>query len=172
MTSAPIIDTGSIRLRPYRMSDLEPLWEFFQSPRAAYVDGPANRTHLWYGFASEAGSWGLLGQGGWSIETADGALAGQVAVTQPPRFPEREIGWILFDGFEGRGIAYAAAKAARDWAFESIEGCDTLVSYITPQNVRSIALAKRLGATHDPQAALPEGETAAETVVYRHRRAA
>ena len=43
------------------------------------------------------------------------------------------------------------------------------MSYITPENDRSVALAKRLGAIHDPEAALPEGETPADTVVFRHR---
>ena len=163
MTQAPVITTERLRLRPHRMSDMDAFWAFFQSARAQYVDSPKNRTHLWYGFASEVGSWELQGQGGWAIETRDGALAGQVAVAQPPHFAERELGWILFDGFEGKGIAYEAAAAARDYAFETI-GADTLVSYIDNRNARSIALAKRLGAFEDAAAARHD----AGDVVYRH----
>ncbi|BBU58844.1 hypothetical protein KU6B_51090 [Mameliella alba] len=52
------------------------------------------------------------------------------------------------------------------WAWA--QGWSTLVSYIHPDNTRSRALAERLGAVHDPNAQLPEGETAQETLVYRH----
>ena len=44
-------------------------------------------------------------------------------------------------------------------------GFQTLVSYITPGNDRSIALAERLGAAPDPDAPLPEGFQVAETVL-------
>ncbi len=164
MTEAPIITTARLRLRPHRMSDMDAFWDFYQSPRAGYVDAPKNRTHLWYGFASEVGSWALLGQGGWAVETHDEQLIGQVAISQPPHFPELELGWILFDGFEGQGYAHEAAKAARDYAFVVLDA-PTLVSYIDKNNARSIALAKRLGATLDPAAAVYDPVD----LVYRHQ---
>ncbi|WP_428927822.1 GNAT family N-acetyltransferase [Marinibacterium sp. SX1] len=167
MTAAPIIDTARTRLRPHVLSDMEAFWDFFQSPRAEYVDGPSTRTHLWYGFASETGSWALCGHGGWAIETRDGALAGQVCISQPPHFPELELGWILFDGFEGRGLAFEAASAARDYAFAAL-GVPTLVSYIDRRNTRSCHLAERLGAVVDPEAKSYDDAD----VVYRHRPAA
>ncbi len=163
---APTIETPRLRLRHHRIEDLEVFATFYASDRAIYVDPPRNPSHLWYGFASEVGSWSLVGQGGWAIETHDGALVGQVAITQPPHFPEREIGWTAFDGFEGKGLVFEAASAALAWAWD--QGFDTLVSYIDPKNQRSIALATRLGAVHDPDAALPLGDTAEDTVVYRH----
>lgn len=150
MTTAPIISGATVRLRPHVMADMDAFWDFFQSDRSGYVSKPDTRTHLWYGFASEVGSWALTGMGGWAIEV-DGALAGQVAVTHPPHFPETEIGWILFDGFEGRGIAYEAAALALDYTRQTIRPA-SLVSYIDARNARSIALAKRLGAIHDPDA--------------------
>ena len=58
-------------------------------------------------------------------------------------------------------------KAALQWAWEN--GFETLVSYITPGNDRSVALAERLGATPDATAPRPDGESASETLVYRHR---
>jgi RimJ/RimL family protein N-acetyltransferase len=167
MTTAPIIQTARLRLRGHVLSDMAAFAAFFASDRAVYIGKPKNRAHLWYGFASEVGSWPLMGHGGWAVETRDGALAGQVAITKPPHFPETEIGWTLFEGFEGKGLAQKATSAALCWA-EASGKFDTLVSYITPENGRSIALAKRLGATHDATAALPDGETAQDTVVYRH----
>lgn len=160
--SAPVLNTPRLRLRPHVHSDMEPFWAFFQSPRAQYVDSPKNRTQLWYGFASEVGSWDLCGHGGWAVEI-DGQLAGQVAITHPPHFPEREIGWILFDGFEGQGYAAEAAQAALDWAWSDLKA-DTLVSYINARNTRSRALADRLGAVLDGDAATYDSAD----VVYRH----
>ena len=162
MTTAPVITGDIVRLRPHVMADMEPFWDFYRSDRAAYVTAPQNRTHMWYGFASEVGSWALTGMGGWAVEV-DGQLAGQVAVIHPPHFPETELGWILFDGFEGRGIGFEAASLALDYTRHTIKPT-SLVSYIDARNTRSIALAERLGATHDPRAETFD----AEDVVYRH----
>ena len=163
---APVIETPRLRLRPHRMDDMEAFWAFYQSPRAAYMGAPGSRTHLFYGLSSEVVSWDWMGHGGWAIDTRDGDFIGQVAITQPPHFPEREIGWTLFESTEGKGYATEAASAALAWAWD--QGFDTLVSYIHPDNIRSCRLAERLGAERDPGAPLPKGETADETVVYRH----
>lgn len=165
--SAPVIDTPRLRLRGHVMADMDAFEAIFASKRSQYMGRPRNRTHLFYGFASEVGSWDLMGHGGWAIETRDGALVGQVAITQPPHFPEPEIGWTLFEGCEGQGFATEAAEAALDWARTTLKPT-SLVSYIHPDNARSIALAERLGAVQDPDADLPLGETPDETVVYRH----
>ncbi|WP_299778816.1 GNAT family N-acetyltransferase [uncultured Roseobacter sp.] len=159
---APTLQTDRLILRPHVMDDMEPFWTFYQSPRARYMDQPRNRTHFWYGFASEVGSWALMGMGGWAIEV-DGRIAGQVAVTQPPHFAETELGWLLFDGFEGRGIAFEAGELALGYARQQIQPT-SLVSYIHRDNTRSIALAKRLGAAHDPAAKAHD----AEDLVYRY----
>lgn len=164
---APTLHTPRLTLRPHVLTDMEPFWDFHQSDRAAYVGRPRTRTHQWYGLASEVGSWDLVGHGGWGVDLHDGTLIGQVAITHPPHFPETEIGWILFGGSEGQGYATEAAMAALHWAWTDL-GATTLVSYIHPANARSRALAERLGAVHDPAAQLPEGETASETLVYRH----
>lgn len=166
--SAPVIETARLRLRGHVISDMMSFWDFFQTDRAVHVTPPKNLTHLFYGLASEVGSWDLMGHGGWAVETREGDLMGQVAITHPPHFPEREIGWILFDGFEGQGYAAEAAGAALDWAWSDF-GADTLVSYIHPDNARSIALAERLGAVPDAAAQLPDGEGPDETIVFRHR---
>lgn len=159
---APILETPRLRLRPHVLSDMDAFAAFYEGVRAGFMDAPNNKTHLWYGFASEVGSWDLVGFGGWAIETKEGQLIGQVAITQPPHFAEREIGWILFDGFDGQGYATEAATAALLWAWE--QGMDTLVSYIKNSNDRSIALATRLGAVLDSSAETYD----ANNLVYRH----
>ena len=163
MQQAPVISTERLRLRPHVVSDMDAFWEFYQSGRARYMDCPTNRTHLWYGFSSEVGSWELCGWGGWAVETHAGDLLGQIALTQPPHFPELELGWLLFDGFEGHGYAFEAASAALGYAF-TVMDVDTLVSYIDRNNARSIALAERLGAFEDKAAARYDASDA----VFRH----
>jgi RimJ/RimL family protein N-acetyltransferase len=79
-------------------------------------------------------------------------------------FPEKELGWLLYEGFEGKGYATEAARAMRDWAFGP-GGLASLVSYFDPENARSMAVAQRLGAVLDPDAPVQD----AGDVVYRHR---
>lgn len=165
MTNAPVLDGETLRLRPHHIDDMPGFWTFFQTPRAKFMDRPATQSDLWFGFASDVGSWALTGMGGWAIETHDAKLAGQVAISKPPHFAETELGWFVLDGFEGRGIAYEAAQLALTYAWDTIRPT-SLVSYIDAQNVRSIALAKRLGARLDDGAATHD----AADVVYRHRR--
>lgn len=145
---------------------MEAFWAFYQSPRAQMMDRPQTKTHLWYGFASETGSWALVGMGGWAVDLND-EIIGQITVTQPPHFAEPEIGWMLFDGFEGQGYAFEAAELALSYSRQSIKPT-SLVSYIDAANTRSIALAKRLGGVLDDSAEKHD----AEDVVYRYEVAA
>lgn len=161
---APVIETERLRLRPQRLEDFEPLAALYASGRSAFIGGPLPRAKVWYGFAADTGCWDLRGYGAWSVEEKDtGALVGQVGLNHPPHFAEREIGWILHDGYEGRGYAFEAASAARAYAYGTA-GWTTAVSYIDPANTRSIALAERLGARPDPEA--PRHHP--DDIVYRH----
>ncbi|MFP7671973.1 GNAT family N-acetyltransferase [Marivita sp. S0852] len=165
--TAPVIETPRLRLRPHIASDLDALCDLFETDRSRYMGGPLPRKLVWRWIASEVAMWDLMGHGSWGITAQDGTFLGQVGIMRPPHFPECEIGWTLLDHAEGKGYASEAARAALDWAWA--HGFDTLVSYIHPANARSVALAERLGAVHDPHAALPEGDTAEDTHVYRHR---
>ncbi|MFY0636153.1 MAG: GNAT family N-acetyltransferase [Vannielia sp.] len=169
MTTAPTIETERLCLRPYRIEDFEPLAALMASEWSEHMGGPFGREESWAYFASEVAMWALRGHGGWSVDLKDGTLAGQVSLNRMAHWPEVELGWTIWPEMQGKGIAFEAATAARDWAFGP-GGLSTLVSYIAPENARSIALAKRLGARHDISAPLPTGETEADTHVYRHPR--
>lgn len=166
MTAAPIITTARLRLRGHTLADLEQLCDLFETERAVHMGGPIPRKQAWRWMASEIAMWDLMGHGAWGIETTAGEFLGQVGLLKPPHFPEVELGWTLLAHAEGKGYAFEAAMGAMLWAWD--QGFETLVSYIDPANTRSIALAERLGAVHDPDAAFPDGETSEETVVYRH----
>lgn len=168
MTTAPTISTERLTLRHHVMSDFAPLHAVLCGGRARYMGGPFSLKDSWQTIAAETGSWSLLGHGSWAIErTEDGVLVGQVGINRPAHYPEAEIGWMLCSGFEGNGYITEAASAVLDWAWSQM-GVTTLVSYITPGNEKSVLVAKRLGAKQDAKAALPEGETPADTLVYRH----
>lgn len=169
---APTLTTDRLTLRAHVMDDFAPLYDLFASNRAIYMGGPVAAKEMWYSIAAEVGSWQLKGFGSWGVvRNSDGAFMGQIGINQPHHFPEPELGWVLLEEFEGHGYAAEAAARARDWYWDNTDA-QSVVSYITPGNTRSEALATKLGATRDPDAPLPEGETPAETAVYRHGRAA
>ena len=168
-TAAPTLITDRLRLRAYRLTDFEAFADFYASPRSQYADGPVARDVAWVRFAAGAGAWSLAGYGGWIIELRkDNAAIGTVSLNHPAHVDnEPELGWLLWDGYEGQGYASEAALAGRQFAFEQL-GWDTLVSYISPENKASIRLAKRMSAVLDQKSTdLMEGE---DTHVYRHSR--
>ncbi len=121
----------------------------------------------WRAFGHIIGMWVMRGYGQfvYCLKGSDEAL-GMVGPWHPVDWPEREIGWHVWTAeAEGKGYAFEAASAARDYAFGAL-GWDTAVSYIDPANDRSIALALRLGARRDTEAATPHPEE--PTLVYRH----
>lgn len=124
-----------------------------------------SRSAAWKEFASAIGLWELKGYGAWSIEDREsGAYLGETGIFHPTHFPEAELGWTLMEHAEGRGIAFEAATEVRAYAY-SEAGLRTLVSYIAPENQRSIRLAERLGARIDHDARRPANDPC---LVYRH----
>jgi RimJ/RimL family protein N-acetyltransferase len=76
-----------------------------------------------------------------------------------------ELGWALLPTHWGFGYASEAAAAIRDWAYEC-RPIDLLVSLISPKNVRSQRVARRIGAR--PTETVTPAHTVQETVVWRH----
>ncbi len=93
-----------------------------------------------------------------------GECVGQVGINHGPLFPEKELGWLVYEAAEGFGYATEAAAALRDWANQAL-GLTGLVSYIDLENRASIKVAERLGAILDPQALKQDPGD----LVYRHR---
>lgn len=168
---SPVIETERLRLRRPEPRDAGAMVRFLTSRRAAGIGGPHGAGRAWRSFAAELGHWDIHGFGMFAVteRTGDDAALGLVGPWFPIDWPETEIGWMMFEGAEGRGIAFEAARAAIDHAFGDL-GWDTAVSYIAPDNARSIRLAERLGARRDPEAAVPDPDK--PCLVYRHPRPA
>lgn len=150
MTKVPVnvprIETEDLILRGYCELDFDAMAAFGASPRAAFVGGPQTRWDCWRAFMAGIGHWVLRGYGMWMIEHREsGKVAGRVGMIYNDGWDEPELGWHIYDGFEGRGLAYQATLAARSYAARH-QGLDGVISYIDADNTRSIRLAKRLGA--------------------------
>lgn len=161
-----MLETERLILRKPCAADWPSVKEFFMSDRAQYVGGPYTLGKAWRQFAAEIGHWDMLGFGMFTVVEKSGqAPIGLVGAWCPEDWPETEIGWFVFAGAEGKGYAFEAAQAAVAHAWDDL-GWDTIVSYIAPENTRSIALATRLGATLDPDAPQPKPDQ--PCLVYRH----
>jgi RimJ/RimL family protein N-acetyltransferase len=104
------------------------------------------------------------------LERGSGRWIGRVGPWRPEGWPGNEIGWGLVRDAWGYGLAREATIAATDWALDALGWAD-FIHCIDPGNVRSIALATRLGSRPRGRATLPAplgqdvdlyGQTAAE----------
>lgn len=151
-------------LRPPAARDGEAYIAFYASERSAFSGGPMPRQCAWKAWCAEFGHWEMRGYGMWSVTTKDDDSAlGVVGCWYPDGHPEPEIAFLMWEGGEGKGYAFEAAMAARAWAYETLNWT-TAVSSIVPGNDRSIALAKRMGATLDMNA----DKEFDDDLVYRH----
>ncbi|QIE47592.1 GNAT family N-acetyltransferase [Pseudohalocynthiibacter aestuariivivens] len=143
----PTVDTPDLILRGYREADFDAIAAFGASERARFVGGPHDRWACWRSFLAGVGHWGLRGFGMWVVEhRSSGQVAGRVGMILNDGWHEPELGWHIYDGFEGLGLAFQAAHAARAYAAQH-QGLDQVISYINAENSRSVRLAHRLGAT-------------------------
>lgn len=150
LTHCPTITTARLTLRGPQTQDFDPIADFYaDETRSKGFGGPLPRNEAWRWWASMIGHWHLRGYGFWTVTDTDTAeIYGIVGLWNPDGWPEPELGWVMFDAAEGKGIAYEAATAIRDYAYKTL-GWATLSSNIIPGNTRSIALAERMGAVHE-----------------------
>ncbi len=147
----PVIETERLVLREPREADFPAMLAFNDSPRAAFVGGGALRQQVWRGLLANIGLWALRGHGFFSVDTKAGDFIGRIGVLFHDGWDEPELGWHLFDGYEGQGYCVEAARAARA-DYHARLSARPLISYIDPANAKSEAVARRLGA-------VPERET-------------
>ncbi len=162
-TPAPTLTTDRLVLRGPEARDLAAFVDFFaRSPRNRH--NRFDDAGAWRLFAAVIGHWHLRGWGMWTLATPDDTPAGLVGCLQFAEWPEPEIAWFVWDGFEGRGFATEAARAARTCAYGRF-GWTTAVSYIDADNAASVRVAEKLGARIEPGAPHPGTDP---TLVWRH----
>lgn len=149
MTAAlavPVLTTPRLTLRAPRPDDVAAVVAFYASDRARYIGGPVPEAEARGYLDRSAANWAARGYGWWIVEhRATGRVAGRCGIGHPDGTDTLELGWQVYDGFEGQGIAHEAAIAALAHA-QGAWGMRGIVSMIHPDNLRSRRLAARLGA--------------------------
>jgi RimJ/RimL family protein N-acetyltransferase len=161
----PTLETKRLILREWRESDLANFAAFKMNKEAArFVTSFDSIGQCWREMAYIAGHWLLRGFGMWSIELKEtGENIGHCGNYYPHEWPEPEIGWAIFPGYQQQGYAHEAAKAALRYARTEL-GWTTAISLIANENAASIALAKKLGAV----AERPFHYRNTDCTIYRH----
>jgi len=147
----PVLETERLILREPREADFSAMLAFNDSPRASFVGGGRDRQWVWRGLLANIGHWVLRGYGLYSVDTKAGEFIGRIGMIYHDGWDEPELGWHLFDSYEGRGFAVEAARAARA-DYHARISTHPPISYIDPENARSEALARRLGAAPEREA--------------------
>lgn len=160
----PVVETERLILRGPAFKDLDAMATFFAGTRSRFVGGPKTRHETWRGLIGMLGHWQIRGYGVWMLEEKTSAQpVGAFGIINHEGWDEPELAWHLYDGFEGKGFAQEGARAARNYAAKTW-GITAPISYINPDNARSVALATRLGAGFER-----EGSVLGRAChVYRH----
>jgi RimJ/RimL family protein N-acetyltransferase len=161
------LETERLVLRPLTLADLDDMARFVADPETmrfigeggAHTREQARATIEWMMDTLERQGFGQLG----AERKEDGVLIGRAGlnVWNPENWTitrldeaqgpvEIEIAYLFGREYWGRGYATEAATAIRDWALRDL-GFERLIALIYPDNVRSIAVARKLGMK-------PEGE--------------
>lgn len=167
LAGTPTLDTERLHLRAPGPQDAEAFIRYYATERSQFTGGPMTKRQAWNFFGTELGHWILNGFGMFTVTRhGDDTALGIVGHWYPNTWPEKEVGWVLFDKADERqGIAREAAEACIAHAWHTLKW-DSIVSYISPGNDASVALAERLGATRDVTAATPNPDD--PCLVYRH----
>jgi [ribosomal protein S5]-alanine N-acetyltransferase len=153
-----ILETPRLVFREYDATDAEAAFEIYGDPVVMEFIGPSNVTESvaqqrerliairakHRAFGEPFGAFAL-------VERATGELVGTGLLKPLPdangaNTEDIEIGWHLVRRCWGRGFATEAGRALATRGFERLP-LDTLNIVIHPGNERSVAVARRLGAT-------------------------
>jgi RimJ/RimL family protein N-acetyltransferase len=160
----PDIHTARLHLRPWRASD-RPLFAALNADPKVMEHFPSTLTRE----ASDA----MLdrveahivqhGFGPWAVEIPNVTeFAGFIGLAVPsfevPFAPTVEVAWRLARAYWGKGYATEGAKATIDFAFSHLK-LPQVVAFTVPQNLRSIAVMKRLGMRYAGEFNHPEVAT-------------
>lgn len=148
--------TDRLILRPPKPADFPAFQAYFMSDRARFTGGSADPILAWNRFCVTLGHRIMRGYGVLTIlNRATGQPIGAAGPFFPEGWPEPEIAWQIWSAkAEGKGYACEAVLAARTHAAETL-GWSQPASLIAPDNLRSQALAQRLGCHREGDFAHP-----------------
>ncbi|MEZ5893814.1 MAG: GNAT family N-acetyltransferase [Parvularculaceae bacterium] len=147
-----VIETKRLRLRPPEPEDCDAHIEMMLDPAVAatlFPGGkPTTRAEQWRSFATILGHWRMRRFGFFSVEIKEtGEWIGRVGPWMPEGWPALECGWTIASKHWGKGYAPEAAIAATRWTFDRFPELERIISVIAPSNVKSQAVAAKIGET-------------------------
>ncbi|MFJ5119239.1 GNAT family N-acetyltransferase [Kitasatospora sp. NPDC088548] len=176
----PELRTDRLVLRDWREADLGPWAAMNADPEVReHFPGVLTREQSEASAARFQADLDQRGWGWWAVEVvATGEFIGFTGldpVDDGMPFTGVEAGWRLARSSWGHGYATEAALAVVDFGFEAL-ALPELLAVTTATNLRSQAVMRRLGMTHDPaedfdDPDVPEGPLR-RNVVYRLVRGA
>lgn len=162
-------ETARLVAREYELSDAEAAFEIYGDPEVMEFIGPTNVTvsvaEQRDQLATIRAKYGAMGEpfGAFAlVERATGELIGTGLLKPLPDADGKntndiEIGWHVARRCWGRGFATEVGRALATRGFDRLS-LDTLNIVIHPGNTRSVAVARRLGASFKGRTNLYYGE--------------
>ena len=157
-----MIETERLNLRSLKVTDYTALCVLFEDPEVmkSSIGGAktSEEVRAWLFREIERSKNGsgieLLAVESKSTATAIG-YCGLTQFSDIDGATEIEIGYRLIRKYWGNGYATEAAGAVRDYAFTVLK-LDRLVALIEPVNIRSIAVAQKIGMSYEKEILLKE----------------
>ncbi|WP_051377566.1 GNAT family N-acetyltransferase [Paraburkholderia dilworthii] len=146
------LETDRLILTPPTIDDFDEMHSMWSDREvtAQVIDSPLTEEEVWARLHRIVGHWALLGFGHWIVRERSGRkFAGELGFfrfkrTLTPDFDKaHEIGWMFAKNSQGLRYATEAATAALKW-LEADSHCKETVCIIAPDNLASLALAKKL----------------------------
>ncbi|MER6393408.1 GNAT family N-acetyltransferase [Streptomyces sp. NPDC059382] len=165
MTTSPARPLPTVQLRVPIDEDARAWHQVFADTEVMkYLGGPAELSKYEEFTARQRLHDARLGYCLWTLLDEEGAVIGFTGAQPWPAekewgpVGEIEIGWRLARSAWGRGYAYASALATLERVRAA--GVTRVVALIDARNVRSVAVAERLGMDLDEESTLPDGNPA------------
>jgi RimJ/RimL family protein N-acetyltransferase len=145
-----VLAAGPLRLRPWRLDDVDAVWAAFQDPDVRLWSGGVvdtredaavmlRRRMDWSG---DHASWGV-------VDAATDAVLGSVSIHSIDQAGnDAEVGYWMAPAARGRGVAAAAVDAGCRWAFAT-QPVDRIELCHAVENVASGRVAAKAGFTYE-----------------------
>jgi len=157
-TRPTVFETERLLARAWSLDDAEAVWDLYRRPEVVrYIGGQSQETvdqaREYLRFLIDRNAGWPDGYGSFPMfRKSDGRLVGTAVFKRLPDVDgnpseDTEIGWHLHPEVWGQGLATEIGRALIRHGFDDL-GLDVLHAVVEPPNVRSSAVALRLGMEH------------------------
>jgi len=154
-----MVKTARLTLRELQLTDAAFALRLYNDPSfLAFIGDKGVRTvedaenNLQQGAIA---SYAQHGYGMWLVENQQGQSIGMCGLIKRDFLTETDLGYAYLPEFFGLGYAYEAAQAVLAYAAEQTV-LKTLVAIVSPANLASVSLLKKLGFVQDGQVLVPD----------------